>query len=48
MVKDTIVWGVLGAAKINDKVVPPMCRAPNCRVKGIASRSAEKAKEAAS
>jgi predicted dehydrogenase len=43
----TIVWGVLGAAKINDKVVPPMTRAPHCRVKAIASRSAEKSAAAA-
>ncbi|CAB3745843.1 Gfo/Idh/MocA family protein [Paraburkholderia solisilvae] len=47
MAKDEIVWGVLGAAKINDKVVPPMHRAPKCRVKGIASRQPEKAREAA-
>jgi predicted dehydrogenase len=43
----TIVWGVLGAAKINDKVVPPMTRARHCRVKAIASRSAGKAAAAA-
>jgi predicted dehydrogenase len=47
MAKDEIVWGVLGTAKINDKVVVPMHNAPKCRVKGIASRSAEKAREAA-
>jgi predicted dehydrogenase len=48
MAKDVIVWGVLGAAKINDKVVVPMRDAAKCRVKGIASRNAEKAREAAS
>ena len=47
MAKDEIVWGILGAAKINDKVVVPMHSAPKCRVKGIASRSPEKAREAA-
>jgi predicted dehydrogenase len=47
MASDEIVWGILGAAKINDKVVVPMRDAPKCRVKGIASRSPEKAREAA-
>jgi predicted dehydrogenase len=47
MEKDTIVWGVLGTSKINNKVVPPMHRAPHCRVKGIASRDIENAREAA-
>ena len=47
MAKDEIVWGILGAAKINNKVVVPMHSAPKCRVKGIASRSQEKAREAA-
>jgi len=45
--KDEIVWGILGTAKINDKIVVPMHNAPKCRVKGIASRSAQKAREAA-
>jgi predicted dehydrogenase len=47
MVNDTIVWGVLGTAKINDKVVPPMREAAHCRVKGIASRHPDKARAAA-
>ncbi|GAB7527281.1 Gfo/Idh/MocA family protein [Paraburkholderia sp. 2C] len=47
MAKDEIVWGVLGAANINDKVVVPMHKAPKCRVKGIASRDPQKAKSAA-
>ncbi|SKD06453.1 Gfo/Idh/MocA family protein [Paraburkholderia hospita] len=47
MAKNEVVWGILGAAKINDKVVLPMHNAPKCRVKGIASRSPEKAREAA-
>jgi predicted dehydrogenase len=47
MSKDTIVWGVLGCARIGDKVVPPMTRAAACRVKGIASRQPGKAREAA-
>jgi predicted dehydrogenase len=47
MAKDAIVWGILGAAKINDKVVVPIHNAPKCRVKGIASRNLEKARQAA-
>ncbi|MBN3849584.1 Gfo/Idh/MocA family oxidoreductase [Paraburkholderia sp. Ac-20342] len=47
MAKDTIVWGVLGTAKINDKVVVPMHAAAACTVKGIASRTAGKAQAAA-
>jgi predicted dehydrogenase len=47
MAKDEIVWGVLGAAHINDKVVVPMHKAPKCRVKGIASRDVQKARSAA-
>lgn len=47
MATDEIVWGILGTAKINDKVVMPMNAAAKCRVKGIASRSLEKAREAA-
>ncbi|GJG99454.1 Gfo/Idh/MocA family protein [Paraburkholderia terrae] len=47
MAKDEIVWGILGTAKINDKVVVPMHNAPKGRVKGIASRSLQKAQEAA-
>jgi predicted dehydrogenase len=47
MATDEIVWGILGTAKINDKVVVPTHNAPKCRVKGIASRSHEKAREAA-
>ncbi|HEX4509231.1 MAG TPA: Gfo/Idh/MocA family oxidoreductase [Burkholderiaceae bacterium] len=44
---NTIVWGVLGCAHINDKVVPPMRRAAGCRVKGIASRRPGQARESA-
>lgn len=47
MAKDEIVWGILGTSKINDKVVVPMHHAPKCRVKAIASRSAQKAQAAA-
>jgi len=47
MATDEIVWGILGTARINDKVVVPTHNAPKCRVKGIASRSHEKAREAA-
>ncbi|MBP0592030.1 Gfo/Idh/MocA family oxidoreductase [Paraburkholderia sp. LEh10] len=47
MATDEMVWGILGTAKINDKVVVPMHNAQKCRVKGIASRSQEKALEAA-
>ena len=37
MDKDTIVWGVLGCARINDKVVPPMTRAAACRAEKTAT-----------
>jgi predicted dehydrogenase len=47
MTGKTIVWGILGTAKINDKVVVPMSKAPGCRVKGIASRDPQKAQAAA-
>lgn len=47
MPKDVIVWGILGTGKINDKVVVPMNSAPQCRVKGIASRDPQRAREAA-
>lgn len=42
-------WGVLGVAKIAvNKVIPAMQRAAHCEVVAIASRDAEKAREAAS
>ncbi len=47
MAKDEIVWGILGTSNINDKVVVPTHHASNCRVKGIASRSLDKAQAAA-
>ncbi|PAU93850.1 NAD-binding protein [Aliifodinibius salipaludis] len=41
---DTITWGILSTAKIGvDKVIPAIQQADNCIVKGIASRSKEKA-----
>jgi predicted dehydrogenase len=43
-----IRWGVLGAAKIaTDKVVPAMQQAPNCEIVAIASRTEERARDAA-
>lgn len=45
---DTVTWGILSTAKIGiDKVIPAIQQAENCIVKGIASRSREKAENAA-
>lgn len=45
---DTITWGILSTAKIGvDKVIPAIQQTENCIVKGIASRSREKAENTA-
>ena len=44
----TVRWGVLGVAKIaTEKVIPAMQQGRNCRVEAIASRSLDKARQAA-
>jgi len=41
---NTVTWGILSTAKIGmEKVIPAIQQAENCIVKGIASRSKEKA-----
>ena len=40
-------WGVLGVAKINDRLLPAFAKARHSRLHGIASRSLEKAQAAA-
>jgi predicted dehydrogenase len=43
----TIRWGILGVAKINDRLIPAFKRAANTELRAIASRSPEKAQAAA-
>ena len=40
-------WGILGVAKINDRLLPAFAKANNADLVGIASRSLDKAKAAA-
>jgi xylose dehydrogenase (NAD/NADP) len=40
-------WGILGVAKINDRLLPGFAKAANAELRGIASRSLEKAESAA-
>jgi predicted dehydrogenase len=40
-------WGILGVAKINDRLLPSFARAANLELAGIASRSLDKARAAA-
>lgn len=40
-------WGILGVAKINDRLLPSFARAYNAELYGIASRSLERAQAAA-
>ena len=40
-------WGILGVAKINDRLLPAFAKAANVDLVGIASRSLDKAKAAA-
>lgn len=40
-------WGILGVAKINERLLPAFAKAANAELVGIASRSLDKAKEAA-
>jgi predicted dehydrogenase len=42
-----IRWGILGVAKINDRLLPAFAKANNAELVGIASRSLQKAKDAA-
>src|SRR5262249_10267283 len=40
-------WGILGVAKINNRVLPSFKDAANAELRAIASRSAERARRAA-
>jgi predicted dehydrogenase len=40
-------WGILGVAKINERLLPSFARARNLELTGIASRSLDKAQQAA-
>jgi predicted dehydrogenase len=40
-------WGILGVAKINERLLPAFAKAANAELRAIASRSLEKAKAAA-
>ena len=40
-------WGILGVAKINDRLLPAFAKAANAELVGIASRSLDKAQAAA-
>src|ERR1700678_2803340 len=40
-------WGILGVAKINERLLPAFAKAGNAELRGIASRSLEKAQAAA-
>ena len=44
---ETLRWGILGVAKINDRYLPGFARAPSARLTAIASRSLERAQSAA-
>jgi len=47
MQKSVIRWGVLGAARINERMLPAMAEAHNAQLVAIASRRLDAAKEAA-
>ncbi len=40
-------WGILGVAKINERLLPSFAKAVNAELRAIASRSLDKAKAAA-
>src|SRR6266513_5840692 len=40
-------WGILGVAKINERLLPGFAKAANAELVGIASRSLQKAQDAA-
>ncbi len=47
MSQSKVRWGILGVAKINNRIMPSFARAENTELIGIASRSLERAREAA-
>jgi predicted dehydrogenase len=47
MATNKLRWGILGVAKINDRLLPSFARARNLELYGIASRSLDRAQSAA-
>src|SRR5262245_23215960 len=47
MTKDKLRWGILGVAKINERLLPAFAKAANAELRAIASRSPERAQAAA-
>jgi predicted dehydrogenase len=47
MTKDKVRWGILGVAGINERLRPAFAKARNAELRAIASRSKEKAEQAA-
>ena len=47
MSRKTVRWGILGVAKINDRLLPSFAKATGLELRGIASRSPDRAKAAA-
>ncbi|MGP8160006.1 MAG: Gfo/Idh/MocA family protein [Candidatus Dormibacteria bacterium] len=47
MTSETVRWGVLSTAGINDRLIPGLLAAEGCELAGIASRSADRAGPAA-
>ena len=47
MTPDKVRWGILGVAKINERLLPAFAKAANAELRAIASRSLDKAKAAA-
>jgi len=47
MAKDKLRWGILGVALINERVRPAFAKAANAELRAIASRSLDKAQQAA-
>jgi xylose dehydrogenase (NAD/NADP) len=47
MTRDKLRWGILGVAKINERLLPAFAKAANAELRAVASRSADRAREAA-
>src|SRR3954468_15742128 len=47
MKKDKLRWGILGVAKINERLLPAFAQAANAELRAVASRSADRARQAA-
>jgi predicted dehydrogenase len=47
MTRTKLRWGILGVARINERLLPGFAKAKNAELRAIASRSAERARQAA-